>query len=102
MADKNVNINPRYLTYNKDEVQDILDGVKQVDEAPAADSKYPVSSGGVHKELRKYTNTEALTQLLAGKQDNIGVANEADVRALVTDYSPETPPAQDEQGGDSE
>ena len=44
-------INPRYLTYNKDEVQEILDNVKEVDTAPTAGSQYPVSSDGVKTAL---------------------------------------------------
>ena len=32
MADNKVNINPRYLTYDKDEVQKVLDGAVQMEE----------------------------------------------------------------------
>ena len=53
MADNKVNINPRYLTYNKDEVQALLQ-----------------------------------------KVEGITVAEEADVRALVTDFTPEESPSE--------
>lgn len=46
-----VNINPKYLTYSKDEVQNILDGVAKIDAAPKEGSNYPVSSAGVKEAL---------------------------------------------------
>ncbi len=42
-----VKVNSRYLSYNKDEVQSILDGVKTLDSTPTAASNNPVKSGGV-------------------------------------------------------
>lgn len=93
---KDVNINPRYLTYNKDEVQTILSQVEHIDTTPTEDSSNPVTSGGVKNELDKYTTTEVLTALLANKQDALTVASEADVRSLVTEYG------SDAQGDSSE
>jgi len=42
-----VKVNSRYLSYNKDEVQSILDGVKTLDSTPTESSNNPVKSGGV-------------------------------------------------------
>lgn len=82
-----VTINKRYLTYNKAEAQDILDSVSQIDDTPTDGSQYPVKSGGVKAALDNYTTTSHLNELLAGKQDSMTVAQEADVRSIVTGYS---------------
>lgn len=44
MADKNVNIDPRYLTYNKDEVQALLDQVANTTTASEQDVRDIVKS----------------------------------------------------------
>lgn len=51
MADKRVNIDPRYLSYDSKEVDAILRNVEKVEETPSADSDYPVSSKGVFAAL---------------------------------------------------
>lgn len=79
MAD--VTIDPRYLTYDKDEVQRILDSVAVVDSTPKDESEYPVSSGGVKAELDKRPTNEELDEKLS-------VSTEARVRSIVTDYTP--------------
>lgn len=86
---KDVIVDPRYLTYKTAEVQEILDGVKEVDETPKAGSPYPVSSGGMHSMMAGYTTTEQLAVLLDGKQDTVTVADETGVRSIVTDYEEE-------------
>lgn len=51
MADKRVNIDPRYISYSSKEVDEILHQVEKVDDALAEDSDYPVSSKGVSAAL---------------------------------------------------
>lgn len=51
MANEKVDIDPRYLSYSKDEVEAILKQVEKVDAAPKPDSDYPVSSSGVFAAL---------------------------------------------------
>lgn len=46
-----VNIDPRYISYSSKEVDEILHQVEKVDDAPAEDSDYPVSSKGVFAAL---------------------------------------------------
>lgn len=98
MANNTANIDPRYLTYNKDEVQRILNGVEHVDATPTADSNYPVKSGGVAaaiaqiitsmtEALEQYITTKQLAVLLDAKQDATPTATEQDIRAIVTDYT---------------
>ena len=70
------NINPRYLSYSKDEVQAILDQVETLDDAPVAGSDNPVKSGGVAGALGDYFNKET------------DIANEEDVRSIVSNYTP--------------
>ena len=50
MADK-ANIDPRYLSYDKDEVEALLGKIENMDASPAKDSEHPVSSGGVYAAL---------------------------------------------------
>lgn len=51
MANEKVGIDPRYLSYSKDEVEAILNKVEKVDATPTPDSDYPVSSRGVFAAL---------------------------------------------------
>ncbi len=82
----NVVINPRYLSFDKDEVQQILSSVQQIDNVPRQGSNYPVSSSAVAAVLAGYTTTEELEQMLKGKQDSTPVAEESEVRSIVTSY----------------
>lgn len=98
-----ITINPRFLTYDKDKVQQILDSVAHIDDTPTPGSNYPVKSGAVAaaitqaiaamtEALAQYTTTEQLNELLAAKQDAIPMADEQDVRAIVTAYDPDGEP----------
>lgn len=77
------NIDPRFLSYDKDEVERILDSVERIDEAPTAESKYPISSGGVKAALEIYPTKEEIDVRL-------NVATEENVRGIVTAYTPTT------------
>ena len=50
MAGK-TDIDPRYLTFSKNEVQAILEGVEKVETSLEADSPYPVSSAAVRAAI---------------------------------------------------
>jgi len=49
-----VTTNPRYLTYNKAEVQEILGRMEHIDDVPTGDSDYPVKSSGVYKAINVF------------------------------------------------
>lgn len=98
-----ITINPRFLTYDKDKVQQILDSVAHIDDTPTPDSNYPVKSGAVAaaiaqtitemtEALAQYTTTEQLNKLLAAKQDAIPMADEQEIRSIVRDYDPDGEP----------
>ena len=86
MPDNKTNINPRYLTYNKDEVQALLSKVNHPDATPTAGSDELITSGGVAAAIETATTAAA----------------EADVRAIVTGYSPEEEKEESEQEEPSE
>ena len=49
MAENNITLNPRYLTFNKAEVQRILSSVRRIDTEPTENNEYPITSGAVNK-----------------------------------------------------
>lgn len=52
MADNNgTTIDPRYLSYDKDDVQSLLDKVNNADAEPTAESENMISSGAVAAAL---------------------------------------------------
>ena len=51
MADGRTNIDPRYLTYNTQEVERILGSVEHIDDEPVAGSANPITSGAVAEAL---------------------------------------------------
>lgn len=60
---------PKYLTYNKAEVQRILSSVSQIDDEPTEDSPYPISSGAAYvaiDQLRSGDKTKVVAQASAG------------------------------------
>ena len=62
-------LTPRYLTYNKAEVQRILSSVSQIDDEPDENSPYPMSSRGVYvalDQLRNGDRTKVVAQASAG------------------------------------
>ena len=50
-----VQTDPRYLSYNKDEVEELLGKVENADSAPTKDSKNMISSGAVHAAMASNT-----------------------------------------------
>ena len=66
---ENMTLTPRYLTYNKAEVQRILSSVSQIDDEPDENSPYPMSSRGVYvalDQLRNGDRTKVVAQASAG------------------------------------
>lgn len=85
-----VQLDPKYLSENKDEVERILASVKTIDAAPTAGSNNPVKSGGVAAALGDYNTKEEVTELLAGKQDTMTEAPEEEIRGIVKNWSPDS------------
>ena len=89
MADNNVKVESRYLSYNKAAVERILGQVDQIDETPTAGSDNVVKSGGV---------TAAIETAI----EEIPVASESDVRNIVKDWLANPEPeeqVEEEPGG---
>lgn len=78
MAD-NVNIDPRYMRYDKADVERILGSVEHIDDTPMEESDNPVKSRGVAAAIR---------QAIEG----IPKASEEDVRSIVRDWAPKPEP----------
>lgn len=72
-----VNVDPRYLRYNKDDVERILGSVEAFDSVPIKNSNKPVKSGGIAKAIEDAV-------------DNIPMASEEGVRNIVKDWTSET------------
>lgn len=53
-----VEVDPRYLSYDKDDVERILDSVAEFDDIPTAGSGKPVKSGGVATALEGKLESE--------------------------------------------
>lgn len=87
MADNNVIVDPRYMTYNKDEVQNLLDKVNNADAEPTAESENMISSGAVAEALGNYVAKEDLTE-----------ATEQEVRNIVKNWEPAPDPEEEEAG----
>ncbi len=80
-----VQLDPKYLSENKDEVERILASVKHIDDAPTAESNNAVKSGGVATAIQ-----EAV--------ENLPIASEEDVRSIVRDWTPPEPePEEDDE-----
>lgn len=75
MADKRTSVDPRYLSYDKQDVERILGSVEHIDEAPTEESDSPVSSGGVAEALKGYYADE-----------DIELADEDAARGIVDEY----------------
>lgn len=75
MAENNTSIDPRYLSYDKEEVENILKSVEHFDEQPEEESKNPVTSEGIKRTLAGYFTKEE-------------VASEEDVRSIVKNWQP--------------
>ena len=78
MADSNTTISSRYLSYNKTEVQALLDKVHNADAEPTAESGNMISSGAVHEALGNYASKKDLTE-----------ASEEEVRNIVKNWTPD-------------
>ena len=93
-------VDPRYMTYNKDEVQALLDKVNNADVEPTEESENMISSGAVAEALVKYATTENVTEQLAGKQDAMDEASEEEIRNIVKNWSPDAEPEEEEEPGE--
>ena len=51
MADDRTKVDPRYLSYDKQEVERILGSVEHIDSAPVPESTNPITSGAVAEAL---------------------------------------------------
>ena len=100
----NVNYDPRYLSYDKAEVEELLGKVDNADSAPTADSENMIKSGAVKAALDNYSTTEqmntkledyetkeALAETLEDyeKKEDMVIATEENVRNIVSDYIPD-------------
>lgn len=94
MADK-VTVDPRYLSYDKADVEELLGKVKNADAEPTAESKNMISSGAVAAALGNYSTTEQMNEALAGKMPATDIATEESVRAIVSGYNPDAVPSGD-------
>lgn len=80
-----VQLDPKYLSKNKDEVERILASVATIDDAPTAESDNPVKSGGVATAIQ-----EAV--------ENLPMASEENVRGIVSHWTPpESEPEEDDE-----
>lgn len=82
-----VTVDSRYMTYNKDEIQGLLDKVHNADAEPTAESENMISSGAVAAALENYVAKEGLKE-----------ASEEDVRGIVQNWTPDTEPEEEEPG----
>jgi hypothetical protein len=80
-----VTIDPRYMTYDKDEVQALLDKVNNADAEPTAESGNMISSGAVHEALGNYNTKEEI-------EEKLTQASEEAVRGIVKNYTPDADP----------
>ena len=85
MAENNATVDPRYMTYNKDEVQALLDKVNNADAEPTAESENMISSGAVHTALGNYPTKEEMAEATT-------IATEESVRSIVKDWQSEEEP----------
>ena len=85
-----VKIDPRYLSYDKAEVEELLGKVDHADDAPTAESENMIKSGAVAASLGNYSTTEQMNEALAGKMDKMDIATEHNVRNIVSHYVPDT------------
>lgn len=84
--DNNVNIDPRYMKYDKADVEALLDKVNNADAEPTEESENMISSGAVAAALVNYSTTEQMNEALAGKMPATDIATEESVRSIVSDY----------------
>ena len=112
----NVNVDPRYLSYDKADVEALLSKVDNADSVPTAESENMISSGAVAASLGNYSTTEQMNtalgdyetkealaetlgdystteqinEALAGKMPATDIATEENVRGIVSHYVPDT------------
>lgn len=110
-----VNIDPRYLSYDKEDVEALLEKVENPDTTPTEDSDALITSGGVkgalgsyvtseamntalgeyetkealNETLGDYSTTEQMNEALAGKMPATDIATEENVRSIVSNYTPD-------------
>ena len=99
-----VTIDPRYLSYDKADVEELLGKVDHADDAPTADSENMIKSGAVAAALGNYSTTEQMNTKLEDyetkealaetlndyeKKEDMVIASEENVRNIVSDYIPD-------------
>lgn len=85
-----VTVDPRYLSYDKAEVEDLLGKVEHADAEPTAESGNMISSGAVHEALGNYNTKEEIDEMLT-------TANEESIRNIVKNWEP-APEPEEESG----
>lgn len=63
----NVTVDPRYLSYDKADVETLLGKVEHADSTPTENSENMIKSGAVAAALNDYATTTAMNDGLAGK-----------------------------------
>lgn len=84
----NVNYDPRYMKYDKEDVEALLDKVNGADDAPTADSENMIKSGAVHAALGNYPTKEEMNAALESAHVDVSIADEEAVRGIVRNYIP--------------
>jgi hypothetical protein len=82
-----VTVDPRYLSYDKAEVEELLGKVDNADAEPTEDSTNMISSGAVHEALGNYVAKEDLNE-----------APEEEVRNIVKNWEPQVEPEPEPEG----
>ena len=90
-------VDPRFLAYDTQEVQELLGKVEHADSAPTADSENMITSGAVAAALAGVNETTE--ERLAEKMDVTPTASEEDVRGIVANYRPASDSSEDEPDG---
>ena len=122
-----VQIDPRYLSYDKADVEELLGKVDNADAEPTAESENMISSGAVHaalggyptktemntalgdyetkealnETLGDYSTTEQMNEALSTKMPATDIATEANVRGIVSNYNPDGDSSDSSDSGDS-
>lgn len=79
-----VTVDPRYMKYDKDEMDSILASVEHFDNSPTENSDNPVKSGGVATAIKQAVQ-------------NIPKASEENVRNIVKNWMSEPEPEEEEE-----
>lgn len=86
-------IDPRYLSYDKADVEALLQKVDNADSEPTKESENMIKSGAVHEALGNYPTKEEMAEATT-------VATEESVRGIVSNYNPEPEPEPEPEAGE--